>query len=245
MTVMLLETMIGKNIYMSARVICLLIACGLPWEAVAEEDGFSIASSITRLQMRHTIDENDITSFTFSSFLQAKNKTYLLGILDYQMDQGRRNTNGRIEVNLGGPFSDSPLGWVVRGRSYYQEGSVAAAGLQLSFNELLGLGPVLKKSGITTFVQVLRNTSDPYFGDCEVLHYYSVDIVPKHIMLRGYNVFNNAGENGFVRNSWADLIYSLNDMFDVYYRINDVSQTNGYLGQRGVTQYLGVRTNWY
>jgi hypothetical protein len=232
--------------YVPMSALCLLVAWVLlPRDTVAADDGFSVARSITRLQMRHTIDASDIASFTFSSFLLAKNKTFLLGILDYQADEERHNSNGRLEVNLGRPFSDNPMGWVVRGKLYYHGGSVAAAGLQLNFNELAGLGPVLTQSRLTTFVQLLPNTSDPYFGDYEILHYYSFDIVPKHMAIRGYNVFNGGDKDGFVRNSWADLIYSLNDRIDVYYRINYVSQTNGYLGPRGTTQYLGLRINWY
>lgn len=248
MTVIELRTMTDENICMLARVICLLIACGFPREAVTAEDEFSIVRRVTRLQMRHTIDASDITSFTFSSYLQAKNKTYFLGILDFLTDQERHDTNGRIEVTLGSPFFESPLGWVVRGRlyyPYYKGDLAAAAGLQFSFNELPGFGSVLQKSGITTFVQLLGNTSDPYFGDLEFLHYYSVDIVPKRLALRGYNVFTSAGKDGFLRYSWADLIYSLNDRFDVYYRINDVSQENGYLGPDRVTHFLGFRVNWY
>lgn len=232
------------DIGVAARAICVLMACVLPFKSFAAEDGFSIANSITRIQLRNTVDTNDIASLTASSFLQAKNRTYFLGVIDYQVN-GAHKTNGRIEGNLGGPFPGSPLGWVARGRVYYQQNSVAAAGVQLSFNELPELGPVLKKLGITTFVQVLRNTSDPYFGDSEVLHYYSVDIVPKQLALRGYNVFNSAGKDKAVRNSWADIIYSLNDRFDVYYRISDVSRANGYLGPPGTTQHLGFRINWY
>jgi hypothetical protein len=230
---------------MITRVTCLLMACVLPFECAAAEDDFSIANRVTRLQLRDAVDANDISSFTASSFLQAKNKVYFLGILDYQVDHGRHSTNGRIEGNVGGPFSNSPLGWVVRGRAYYHQSSVAAAGVQLSFNDLPELGPALKRLGITTFVQVLRNTSDPYFGDSEILHYYSIDIIRKRLALRGYNVFNTAGKNEAVRNSWADLIYSLNDRLDFYYRISDVTNTNGYLGPAGTTQFLGFRINWY
>lgn len=230
---------------MKKKAVCLLMACVLPFELFAAEDGFSIANRVTRLQIRNAVDTNKITGATASSFLQAKNKIYFLGIIDYQLDYGQNNTNGRIEGNFGGPFFGSPVGWVTRGRVYYQNNAVAAAGVQLSFNELPQLGAALKKLGISTFVQVLRNSSDPYFGDSEVLHYYSVDIVPKQLALRGYNVFNSAGKSKAVLNTWADLIYSVNDRFDVYYRISDVSQANGYLGPPGTTQYLGLRINWY
>ncbi|HIO00939.1 hypothetical protein OZ656_07165 [Marinobacter sp. LM1] len=238
--------MSGKSMFMIARVICSLVVFGLsPGVATAEND-FSIANSITRFQVRHVIDTKETASLTFSSFLQAKNKTFLLGIVDYETDYRRHATNGRIELNLGGPFPDSPMGWIVRGRNYYKEDPAAAAGgLQLNFNKLPGLGSVLKNNGITTFLQLLRNANDPYFGDFEVLHYYSVDIVQKRLALRGYNIFTNGGGNGSVINLWADLIYSMNSRFDFYYRIDHVSDENGYLGQPGTTHYLGLRVNWY
>lgn len=237
--------MIIKNIYRLVKVICLLIVCWLPWEAVAEDGGFSIVSSITRLQVREAIDESHISSYTFSSYLRAENKTYLLGIVDYQIDKDRDKKNGQVEVDIGGPLVDSPLGWAARGRLYYQQNSAAAVGLQLNFNDLPGLGTLLKKGRTTTFLQVFRNTNDPYFGDFEVLHYYNVDFIPKRLSLRGYNVFNNGKDAGAIKNLWADLIYSMGARFDVYYRINHVNKDNEYLGERGTAHYIGMRINWY
>lgn len=237
--------MTDQHASLSAKALIFLTVCWLPFAAAAEGDNFSIVNTITRIQMRHTVDENNIVSFTASSFLQAKNRMYVLAVMDYQNDKRQRNTNGRLEINLGGPILESPVGWVVRGRSYYKEDSAAAMGLQFNFNEIPSWKPALKKAGITTFVQMFRNHQDPYFGDSEILHYYSIDIIPNQLALRGYNVFNKGGGMGFVRNSWADLIYSNSRKLDIYYRIVNVSHDNKYLGQAGTTHYLGLRVNFY
>lgn len=234
-----------KNMYTIAKAICLIITYGLSCEVIAADKTSSIVSSITRLQVRHTVDTKDITSLTFSSFLQDKNKNYLLGIVDYQIDQRNDSENGRLEVDSGGPLLDSPLGWVVRGRLYYHENTALAAGVQLNLNELPELGPWLKKNKITSFLQVLGGTNDLYSSDFEVLHYYNLDIVHKRLALRGYNIFWDDTKYGLVRNSWSDLIYSINPKLDTYYRVDYVSHDNNYLGQRGTTQYLGIRINWY
>lgn len=219
--------------------------CNIASVAAEDYSDFSIKSSITRLQVRHATDGEDIVSLTFSSFLQAENELFFLGILDYQTDLKQANPNGRIELNVGGPVSNTPLGWLIRGRSYYDEKSAAAVGVQLNFNEIPRLNDVLRDSQIHTFLQFLQNAEDPYFSRNEVLHYYSVNIVPKTVALRGYNVFSSGGEHRSVRNHWADLIYSLNNDYDIYYRIDYVSEDNAYLGAHGSVHYVGFRLNWY
>lgn len=225
--------------------VLLLFVLALPFRVFAEGSPYSVAKSITRIQGRTSVGGDHIEGYTFSSFILTENKTFSLLILDYEKNKDRAISNGLFEYNVGHSMLNGPFGWVLRFRSYYRSSSVGAAGLQLNFNAINAFAPFLKDARLQTFVQLLGNTQDPYFGNYEILHYYNFDVAPKQFSIRGYNIVSEThSRSGTVRNSWADAIYSFNKSFDIYFRINYVSRDNEYLGLKGTTRFVGLRASW-
>jgi len=212
--------------------------------ASAESDKYSIINNISRFQIRQSIDSHKLTGGTLSAFYLTKSKIFALGIVDYEKNRDSNDGMGRAELNVGGSIDDSPFGWVVRGKYYYQGQFVGAAGAQFNFNSISFLQEPLRKMQVHSFMQLMRSTNDHYFGRLELLHYFAVEILPRRFTVRGNNTLYITNDRKILRHSWADFIYSINRKYDVYYRLSYVNKDNDYLGKHGTTQYIGFRFNW-